>query len=115
MRCAHPTCCTKPRAYRESPPSPRRHLEEIHDPGLERILCTDDEQAIIPDQLLEELRPMPQVIDRSPDVRAHRLLDERVDIVDEVCCQQCLDRRTNSIDDRHQVPRLILPRPAELL
>ena len=57
---------------------------------------------------------MAQMIDRCADVGAHGLCSSVVQIVPQIRRQQALDRRPNQVDDRAQVPRLVLLRPLQL-
>ena len=50
----------------------RRTVEELDDAGLQRVLGADDAEPLVLDQLLEDLRPVAQVVDRGADVGANR-------------------------------------------
>ena len=90
-------------------------VEELDDAGLERVLGADDDQAVVCDQLLEDLRAMAQVVRRDADVRAHGLLHQGLGVVPQIRGEQRLDRRAHPVDDRAQVARLVLTRLLELL
>src|SRR5882724_11399892 len=54
-----------------------RHVEEVDLAGFQRVLGTDDQQAVLVDQLFEDLRAVAQVIRGDADVGADRALDQR--------------------------------------
>ena len=58
---------------------------------------------------------MPQVARAGPDVGPHRLLHQRVGVVPQLRREQPLDGRTNAVDDRPQVARLVRRRLPEFL
>ena len=74
----------------------------------------DDEQLVALDEPLEQVRAMAQRTGGHADVGAHGVPRERVRIVTEFGRQESFDRRTDAVDDRPQVPRLLLRRPLEL-
>src|SRR5450631_1921770 len=58
---------------------------------------------------------MPKVFDGWLDIGANRRSSQGMEIVSKVCCQQTFDRRSNQINNRMQIARLILDRPQQLL
>ena len=40
----------------------RHAIEELNDPSLQRILSTDDEEFLFPNQLLKDFRPVAQMV-----------------------------------------------------
>src|SRR4029077_13100985 len=95
--------------------APRHPIEELDDAGLQRVFGADDEQALVLDQLLEQLRAMAQVIRRGADVGPHGLLDQCGPVFLEAGREQSLDRGTDAVYDRPQVTGLVLRRPPQLL
>src|ERR1035437_6151458 len=89
--------------------------EELDDSGLHGILRADDHETVLPDELLEHLRPMPQMIHRGLDVRACRLLHERIRVSREIRPEQAFDRWPHALDYRGQIARLVLRRTSQLL
>src|SRR5687768_11815350 len=79
-------------------------VEEIDDPGFQRVLRADNDEAILFNQLLEELRPMSQLTDGESHISTHGVVHERVGIA--LRFQQRLDRWTDAVDDGPQVSRL---------
>ncbi len=55
-------------------------IEKFHDSALKRILRPYDHQAFTQNQLLQNFRPMSQVIRRQPNVGANGTLDQQVPI-----------------------------------
>ena len=51
--------------------------------------------------------PLPELVGRDANVRAHRLLHERAGVVAQLGREQRFHRRANAVDDRAQVPRLV--------
>src|SRR6516162_10062685 len=81
-------------------------VEEGDHAGLERVLRADDAQAVFPDQPLEQLGSVPEVVDRDADVGADRLVDERLPVDRAAPGEQRLDRGTDQVDDGAKVHRL---------
>ncbi len=54
---------------------------------------------------------MPQLVGRNADVGSNGVLRQSIEVVAEFRCQQPLDRWPNAVDDRTQIPRLVLGRP----
>ena len=77
----------------------RCEVEEVNYARLQRVLRTDNEKSLILDQLLQNLRPVTQMIHRSADIGAHRLLDERVGIGPDVAGEDGFDRRAHPVDN----------------
>src|SRR5882724_8981772 len=78
-------------------------IEKIDDAAFQRILRADDEQPLVANELLDDFRPVPQVIHGGANIRADCLMDQFVQIVSQVRCQQILDRRPYQVDDRMEV------------
>lgn len=85
----------------------RRPVEKLDDPGFERVLGAHNKQPVRLDELLEDLRSVPQVVRRGADVRAHGLPHQGLRIAPELGRQQGLDGRPDPVDDRAQVSRLV--------
>ena len=92
----------------------RSRVEELDHARLQRILGAHDDQAIVLDQLLEDLRAVAQVIYGGADIGPNCLCDQCISIVSEVGREELLDRRAHPIDDRPQVARLIFCRCPQL-
>src|SRR5271167_1658612 len=95
--------------------SVRQTIEETNHPGLQRVLGADHHEARILDQVLDDVRPMPQVPYRRPNIGANRRLKQGRMIMLEVRRQQAFDGGPDQIHDGMEVTRLILNRPPELL
>ena len=55
-------------------------LEELDNSRLERVFRADDQQPGLPDQPLQQLRAVPQMVHRHADIGSNRLAHERVRI-----------------------------------
>ncbi len=53
-----------------------RPFQKIDKTILERVLGTDDHQAVLLDELFEQLRPVPQLVRRHANVGPDRLTEE---------------------------------------
>src|SRR5579862_5341861 len=68
-----------PHAGSTGRPAGSVHLvEELDDAARERVFRPDHEQLLVQDELLEDLRAVPQVIHRGTDVRTHGLAHQRI-------------------------------------
>ncbi len=56
-------------------------IEEFNDASVQRVLGTDHEEAIVPDQLLENIRAMSQMVHRNADVGPNSLPHQRSQVV----------------------------------
>src|SRR5687767_7879569 len=81
-------------------------VEEIDDSGFQRVLRADNDEAISFDQLLEKVRATSQLTDGESHISTHGVVHQRFGIALRLRVQQRLDRRTDAVDDRPQVPRL---------
>lgn len=66
------------------------------------------------DELLQNFGAVAQVTRGDRDIGAHRLIDQRVDIVLKIGAEQCLNGRPDAIHDRKQAGRLIRRRLLQL-
>ena len=89
----------------------RYTLEEIDDPGLQRVFGTDDQKSIVLDVFLEDVRSPPQLVGGSTNVGSNGVLRQCIVVVSEFWRQQFLDRWPNAVDDRTQIARLVFCRP----
>ncbi len=89
-------------------------VEKIHHSGFHRILGADHQEPVVADQLLQDVRAVPQLADRSGDVGPHRLSHQRLPVVPQLGPQQRLGRGPDAIDDRPQVAGLIFQGPLQL-
>ena len=92
----------------------RCQIEEINHARLQRVLRSDDEEAVVLNQLLQNLGAVTQVIHRRPDIGAHCLLDQGFRIAPDVAGEDALDRRANAVDNRLKVARLVFRRRPQL-
>ena len=90
-------------------------VEEVHDARFQGILRPDHHEALVLDELLEDLRPVPQLVGGHADVGPHCVMDQHVRIAGERGVQERLDRGPHAADDGMEVARLVLRRPPELL
>src|SRR6476469_4036473 len=90
-------------------------IEEIDDSRLDGILRAHYHEPIVLDQLLENIRPVPQMIRGSANVDPHRFPGESAEVVLQFGPEQAFDGRTDPIHDRANVLRLILGWLLELL
>ncbi len=58
---------------------------------------------------------MPELVGGNANVGPHRFPHQCLVVVSEIRCEQCLHRRANAIDDRAEIPRLVLRFLAEFL
>ena len=77
----------------------RQAIKEIDLSGLQRILRTDDLEAVGVYQLLEQLRPMSQVVCGSADICTNRLMYEGLLVGYGTRRQEGLDRGAYAFDD----------------
>src|SRR5436309_7827868 len=85
----------------------RHTIEEINEPGLQRVLGTYDEKSISLDQFFEDLRSVSQMVCGDADVGANGLPHQSIRVVPEFCRQQRFHGWPNTINDRMQIPRLV--------
>lgn len=78
----------------------RRSIEEVDRPGFQRVLGANDEQALPPNQEFQDLRSMPQVVGRCPDVRPDGLGHQGERIATGLGGEQSLHGWSDAIDDR---------------
>ena len=93
----------------------RQSVEEIDDAGLQGVLGADDHESGLLDELLNDVRAVPQVLHRRLDIGADRRTAQGVKIVPEFRRQQAFDGWPYQIHDGMQIARLILDRPLQLL
>jgi GAF domain len=84
----------------------RRVVEEVHDAGLERVLCADDQQAVVASQRFQQFGAVPQLVGRSPHVGANRVAHQHVGVLVTPASQQPLQGRPDTVHDGAQVLRL---------
>jgi hypothetical protein len=63
------------------------------------------------DKMLEDLRSVSQLACGYADVGPHCVPHQSIAVVSEICRQQRFHGRPYTVNDRTQVPRLILSRP----
>lgn len=85
-----------------------RAVEELNDAGFKGVLGAYYREAIVLNELFEELRPVPEVIDRGANVGANCMLDEAVGVAGDGRVEQGLERRPNSIHDRAEITRALM-------
>src|SRR5688572_24764091 len=56
-------------------------VEKRDGPGIERVLRANDEQAVALNQSFQQRRSVSQVIDGCAHVGAHRMTDQRFDVI----------------------------------
>ena len=81
----------------------RHTVEEIYDSSLQRILGSDDEEPIVLDQLLEDLRSMSQMVRGDADVGPNGLPHQSIRVVPEFWRQQRLHGWPDTVNDRPEV------------
>lgn len=92
----------------------QRPIKESDHTCFQRILGSNHEQTVFLDQLLKDVGAMRQVIHRCPNVGPHGLTYQHIDIIAVCAREQCFNRGSHTIDDRHQVAGLIFLRSLEL-
>src|SRR5690349_4355840 len=93
----------------------RESIEKLDHTGTETILGTNYQQPVAVGQTLEDRRPVPEMIRRGADVRAHSLGDQRRRLLAERRGQQRLHRGPNPVDNGPQTGRGMRRRLTELL
>ena len=59
----------------------RHTIEKIDASCFQRVLGTDDQQAVALDMFFEELRAVPEVISRGPNIGAHSLFGQECGVL----------------------------------
>ena len=65
--------------------------QKLDQTGFQGVLCPHHSKSLILNQLLEYLRPMPQVIHRGADIRPDSLGYQRLQIMLQVSREESLD------------------------
>lgn len=92
----------------------RCSIEELNLAGLQGILGAHHLEAILLDQLLQYLGPVPQVISGGANVGPDRLPHECLRISSQLGVEQSRDGRPHPVYNRPEVHRLIFRRPPKL-
>ena len=91
------------------------NIKKINLAGFEGIFGTDDEQALVLDELLKNLRAVAQLVHRHANIRSAGLANQLIRTVAESGRQERFDGWANPVDDRAQVFRLIKQRALQLI
>ena len=82
----------------------RNSIEEVHHSCFKAVFGTHNQESISLNQLLQNVRPVYQMVCREADVGPHGLLHECGAVVLQFCYEQGFHRRPDAVDNRAQVP-----------
>lgn len=90
-------------------------VKKVNDARLQAILRANDQQPVILNEMLQNVRAMTQVVGGSANVRANGVRDKSFGVLPEGCGQQGLDGGTDPVDDGAKIRRLVERGLAQLL
>src|SRR5580704_2902813 len=77
----------------------RQSIEEINHTGLQRVLGANHQEPGFLNELLDDIRAVPQILHRRADVGANRSTAQGMQIMLKIRRQQAFDGRPYQIDD----------------